>query len=149
VWVDPGPKLKDWNPQFATAARKGFTRWNAASIPVRVNFVVDSADADVRVHWVDEMEEKRVGVARRTRDGNYWIVSAEVILALHEPGGALLSVPALTSIATHEAGHVLGLYHSPLYLDIMSPGYNRQIEPSPADLMTMRLLYTLPPGRFR
>ena len=149
VWVDPAPGLADWNPRFASAARDGFKGWNAAGLPIRMNFLVDSTDAEVRVHWADQLEEKRVGVARRVRDQDYWIVSAEIVLALHEPGGRLLTAEALRSIAAHEAGHMLGLGHSPFGLDIMAAGYSSQVEPSGADLNTMRLLYTIPPGRFR
>ncbi len=149
VWIDRAPPLADWAPEFAVAAQQGFNRWNAAGIPVRMAFVIDSADAEVRVRWADRLEEKRVGVALRTRNSDYWLVAADVTLAVHEPGGGLLGRDAVRSIATHEAGHMLGLLHSPHSLDIMSAGYNRQIEPSPADLMTMRLLYTMPPGRFR
>ena len=149
IWVDRSPALADWNPEFARAARDGFDRWNAAGIPVRMVFVIDSTDAEVRVRWADALADKRVGSAIRTRNGDYWVVAAEVTLALHEPGGGALSVDAVRAIATHEAGHMLGLFHSPNPLDIMSASYRRQIEPSPADLNTMRLLYTLPPGRFR
>ena len=149
IWVDGSPELADWNPDFARAARDGFDRWNAAGIPVRMVFVMDSTGAEVRVRWADGLPDKRVGTAVRTRNGDYWVVRTDVTLALHEPGGGPLTADAVRAIATHEAGHMLGLFHSPNPLDIMSASYRRQIEPSPADLNTMRLLYTLPPGRFR
>jgi hypothetical protein len=149
IWVDPAPKIADWNPKNAAAARDGFKRWLAAGIPLRMNFVVDSAKADVHVFWVDGIEEKVVGITRREGDMDYWLTKADITLALHEPGGGVLNIESIRAIATHEAGHALGLEHSPNLLDIMAWNYDRQIEPSPADLMTLRLLYTIPPGRFR
>jgi matrixin len=149
VWVDPAPSLPGWNPRFAAAARDGFTRWTAAGIPVRMNFVMDSGDAEVRVHWTSEFESSRLGVTSRRRNRNYWLVSADITVALHEKGGAALGAGAIMAIAAHEAGHALGLGHSPHDDDIMAPGYDRQPEPSGRDLMTMQLFYTIPPGRFR
>jgi hypothetical protein len=149
IWVDPSPRLADWNPRFAAAARDGIQRWEAANIPVRMAFVVDSSTADVRVRWVEQLDDKLLGVARTVRNQHYWIVRAEIIIALRSDVRDLLKVGEIQAIASHEAGHMLGLGHSNFGLDVMAPGYYRQIEPSPADLMTMRLLYTIPAGRFR
>jgi hypothetical protein len=149
VWVAASSQLEDWTSKNAGAARDGFKRWTAAGIPVRINFVMDSASAEIRVRWVEKLDEKVVGITRRRIDSDYWLTGADITLGLHEAGGAALNVDALRAIATHEAGHALGLEHSPNWLDIMSWNFDRQIEPSPADLMTLRLLYTLPPGRFR
>jgi hypothetical protein len=149
VWVEPSPSIPDWDPAFLRAARDGIKRWNSAGIPVRMNFVVDSTDAEVKLRWVSKMDGRTVGQTMRFRNREFWLVRAEIIMAIHEPGGAVLSPASIRSIATHEAGHMLGLDHSPYQLDIMAPGYSQQIEPSVSDLNTMRLLYTLPPGRFR
>lgn len=149
VWVDPDPSLSGWDPRYAAAARDGFKRWTAAGIPVRMNFVLDSGDAEVRVHWTREFEGAKLGVTSRRRNRNYWLVSADITIALHEKGGAALGVGPIMAIAAHEAGHALGLGHSPHDDDIMAAGYDRQPEPSGRDLVTMQLFYTIPPGRFR
>ena len=149
VWVDPDPGLPGWDPRYADAARDGFNRWTAAGIPVGMSFVPDSAGAEVRVHWTSEFEGSRLGMTSRRRNRKYWLVSADITIALHEKGGAALGIGPILAIAAHEAGHVLGLGHSPHNDDIMAPGYDRQPEPSGRDLMTMQLFYTIPPGRFR
>jgi hypothetical protein len=149
VWVDPAPKVPAWDPRFAAAARDGVSRWTAAGIPVRINFVVDSSDAEVKVEWTERLEDLRVGVTQTMRDGDYWIRGANITIATRSQAGGDMTVADVRAVASHEAGHMLGLGHSSFALDIMAPGYSTQIEPSPSDLKTLRLLYTIPPGRFR
>ena len=148
IWVQPSGNFRDWNPANPAAARDGIKRWADAGIPLRLSFVVDSSDAEVFVRWADTLPG-RIGQAERTVDRKYHYVRAEITIALRNSNDPPLPLEAIRAVAAHEAGHMLGLDHSPYPDDIMHSGYGRQIDPSGRDLQTMRLLYTLPPGRFR
>ena len=149
VWIEPSTSLPDWNRENVAVARDGIKRWVDAGIPVRINFVVDSSHAEVLVRWADKLEERAIGTTTRFVYEDLWMARSEITIALHDPRGPILPPEAIRAIAAHEAGHMLGLDHSPYDDDIMSRGYGRQVDPSGRDLQTMRLLYTLPPGRFR
>ena len=149
IWVQPYSTLRDWNSGNPAAARDGIKRWTDAGIPVRMNFVVDSSDAEVFVRWADTLPG-RIGQAQRSINRKYHYVRAEITIALRNSSDPMpLSTEAIRVVAAHEAGHMLGLDHSPYPDDVMFAGYSRQVDPSGRDLQTMRLLYTLPPGRFR
>jgi predicted Zn-dependent protease len=149
IWVQPFAKLRDWNSANPAAARDGIGRWSDAGIPVRMIFVVDSSEADVIVVWADTLPG-RIGQAQRSINRKYHYVRAEITIALHHSiDPTPFGTEMIRATAAHEAGHMLGLDHSPYQDDIMHSGLNRQIDPSGRDLLTMRLLYTLPPGRFR
>lgn len=149
VWVDPLSRIPDWRADYAGAARGAFEQWRSAGIPVRVNFLVDSAGAEVRVTWVDRFDDERIGSTRRYRDQHWWLVAGDITLALHTSRGTPLPPEVVAATAVHEAGHLLGLNHSPDAADIMAARHHGVHEPSPADLATMRLLYSIPPGRLR
>jgi hypothetical protein len=147
VWVEPVSTIADWRPDYAVVARQAFEYWTAAGIPVRISFPVDSAGAEVRVLWTDRFDDSRIGTTRRFRDQHWWLVAGEIGLAVHHSSGAPLDPEVVGAAAIHEAGHVLGLNHSPDSSDIMAPRHHSTVVPSPADLATMRLLYSVPPGR--
>jgi hypothetical protein len=149
VWVEPTSSVADWRADYAIVARQAFDYWVAAGIPVRLSFPVDSAGAEVIVLWTDRFTDSRIGTTRRFRDQHWWIVAGEIALAVHHTSGALLDPEVVRAAAIHEAGHVLGLNHSPDTLDIMASRHHSTTVPSPADLATMRLLYSVPPGRLR
>ncbi len=149
IWVQPASTLPNWTRAHPVAARDGIKRWSDAGIPVRLAFVVDSSDAEVTVLWVDTLPY-RIGQAQRSLNRKYLYVRAVISVALRNSNDLEpLSLEAVRVVAAHEAGHMLGLDHSPFPDDVMFAGYSRQVDPSGRDLQTMRLLYTLPPGRFR
>ncbi len=150
VWIEPTSDLAGWRPEYVDSARRAFERWRGAGIPVRVNFLVDSTDAEVRIRWADRLEESRIGSTRRIRDQHWWLVAGEITLALRASNGEPLPASTIGATAVHEAGHLLGLNHSPDAADLMASRHHYGVNaPSTADLATMRLLYSVPPGRLR
>ena len=149
VWIEPHSSLSDWRGEYVDSARRAFERWSEAGIPVRVNFLVDSVGAEVRVLWADRLAESRIGSTRRIRDQHWWLVAGEITLALHHSTGEVLGPTMVGATAVHEAGHLLGLNHSPDGGDIMAARHHGVNTPSATDFATLRLLYSVPPGRLR
>ena len=148
VWIDTAPPLEGWNADLVNQVRTAFEAWTETGIPIRFEFVADSAGADVDVTWVDRFDEPISGKTRWARDNRWWIVDGSITLALHHNSGPVLSSTAIHAIALHEVGHLLGLDHSRNIDNIMTPRV-RVKTLSDEDRATMKLLYTLPPGAVR
>ena len=148
VWIQPTSDVADWNSDFVQQARVAFTEWSATGIPVYFTFVSDSAHADVHLTWVDHFDETVSGKTLWARDGRYWMVDADIILATHHSSGESLDASAIRALALHEVGHLLGLDHTADVTTIMTPRV-RVRELTAADRATVRLLYSLPPGSLR
>ena len=148
VWIDPDPPLEGWDADFEHQVRSAFMAWTETGIPIRFQFVADSADSDVDVSWVDRFDEPISGKTRWARDNRWWIVDGSITIALHHNSGPTLSATAIHAIALHEVGHLLGLDHSRNIDNIMTPRV-RVKALSDEDRATMKLLYTLPPGAVR
>jgi hypothetical protein len=155
VWVQNAPALDGWRPEFADEVRRAFTQWQAVGVPVHFAFVPDSAGADVHVAWIDHFSEPISGRTLWARDDHWWIVGADLTVALRHAAphdstgrGAALDADAVRAIALHEVGHLLGLDHTADPSNIMTPRV-RSRALSPADVATVRLLYSLPPGSVR
>ena len=145
VWIANGSNLADWKDEFPGRVRDAFDEWPCLTFPVRFVFVTDSADADVRVGWIDHFDTPISGKTLWARDRSWWIVNGNITLALHHNGGEPLDESAVKAISLHEVGHLLGLDHTLDTSNIMTPRV-RVRDLSPADRATMELLYTLPPG---
>jgi hypothetical protein len=145
VWVQPTTTLKDFWPRFIDRTHDAFYTWAAAGIPMRFLFVDDSAQAEVHVVWVDRFDDSAAGKTYWSRDTNWWIVGADIEIALHRPTGEAYDDQMIRTIALHEVGHLIGLDHSPNPDDIMSPKVH-VTSLSAADLRTAALIYKLPPG---
>ena len=148
VWIQPTSNVPDWDPGYVIQVRDAFATWSTTKIPVRFFYVADSAGADVHVRFIDRFAEPISGKTRWARDDSWWIVDADIVIALHHDTGESLDLSAIRAIALHEIGHMLGLDHTSDIANIMTPRV-RVRELSAADRSTMELLYTLPPGPVR
>ena len=145
VWVGSNPTIEGWDDSYPDRVRDAFDQWADLGIPVKFTFVRDSTDADVHVSWIDHFDSPISGKTVWARDSRWWIVSANITLALHHNAGELLDPKAIHAIALHEVGHLLGLDHTADTTNIMTARV-RVRDLSEADRATMKLLYSLPPG---
>ncbi|MBK5188178.1 MAG: matrixin family metalloprotease [Gemmatimonadaceae bacterium] len=145
VWVGSGPAIEGWDDSYPERVRNAFDQWADLGIPVKFTFVRDSTDADVHVSWIDHFDSPISGKTIWARDSKWWIVTANITLALHHNAGELLDAKAIHAIALHEVGHLLGLDHTADTANIMTARV-RVRDLSEADRATMKLLYSLPPG---
>lgn len=148
VFIREDYALDGWNPDFATAVRDAFDTWTQVGIPVRFTFIVDSASADVHVHFTEQFTSGISGKTVWSRDTNWWLVSSNIQLALAHPIGGFVSPPQMRAIALHEVGHLLGLDHATAAEHIMSARI-RVRDLTDADRATARLLYSVPAGSLR
>ena len=139
-----------YTPEMGQAVRDAFARWQRVSgIPVVFAFTRDSTRADVAVRWIAEFPIERTGQAdvRWNRAG--WLLSGTLTLATRNPGGIPLPVGAVSTVALHEIGHLLGLGHSDDSGDVMYPTTDMRDDITPRDRRTARLLYAVPPGSLK
>ncbi len=145
VWIQPTTTLHDFWPDFKDRTRDAFYTWAASGVPMRFLFVDDSSKAEVHVVWVDRFNDSAAGKTYWARDKNWWIVGADIEIALHRPTGEAYDSQMIRTIALHEVGHLIGLDHSPNPDDIMSAAVH-VMALSSSDLRTAALIYKLPPG---
>lgn len=148
VWIQPASNLADWSDAYVEEVRAAFDEWDMLELPVRFAFVDDSAHADVHVNWIDQFDQPISGRTKWARDDDWWITDADIVLAVHHHRGEVLDLDAMRAMALHEIGHLLGLDHTSDTACIMAPKV-RVRDLSAADVATVRLLYTLPPGAVR
>jgi predicted Zn-dependent protease len=148
VWVQPFSTARGFSADFVSPARRGFTAWNDLMLGVHFEMVDDSSTADVHVTWSAALARyssaigQRVGVTYRVTSQAGWIVLAHVVLSTDR------DIYTVQNAARHEAGHVLGLGHSPMMDDIMAAATEgRQYKITDADARTVTLLYQLPAGQ--
>lgn len=146
VWIQPVARITNWSPASLPLVRDAFLEWGEAGVPINFTFVLDSASANVHVSFVDRFREPISGKTLWTHDERWFILKANVMIAVHHQGGDLLDRAATKAIALHEVGHLLGLDHTSDSTSIMAPRV-RVKELSAADRATVQLLYSLPPGR--
>jgi len=148
VWVQPETPTSDFSAGFPDIVRAAFEEWALTGIPLAFSFVPDSSKADIHVTWIDRFDEQISGKTLWAHDDDWWIVEANIVLAIHHRGGEPLDNSAVRAIALHEVGHLIGLDHTTDTANIMTPKV-RVKELSDADRATARLLYALPPGKVK
>jgi hypothetical protein len=148
VYVSTGAGLADWRPEYVRQVVSAFAAWGRTGLPLQFRLVDDSARADVRVSWVDRFAQPISGRTVWSRDDRWWMIDANITLALHHNDGAPLDADQVRAIALHEVGHLIGLDHTADPANVMAPRV-RVRELSAADAATARLLYSVPAGRVR
>jgi hypothetical protein len=145
VWVQPHSAEKGFSPELISPTRRAFTAWNEVPLGVTFEIVEDSTAADTHVTWSASMPGlQQLGTTFRMTGATGWIAFAHVILSTS------YDIYTVQNAARHEAGHVLGLGHSPNVSDIMAAATEgRQYQLTDADRGTATWLYQLPPGKIR
>jgi hypothetical protein len=143
VWVQPQSSEQGFTPDLIIPTRRAFSAWNEVGLGVSFEMVEDSSTADVHVTWRSQMlEPRQIGTTFRMTGGSGWIAFAHVVLS------TAYDIYAVQNAARHEAGHVLGLGHSPDVQDIMAAATEgKQYVITDADRRTAQVLYLLPPGK--
>jgi hypothetical protein len=149
VWIQPSSDLKGWTATMVPVAREAFGNWISGSLPVRFDFVADSASAEIIVTWQDAFEARRVGLTTRYRDQHGWLGKAHIAVALNTADGMVIDIRYIGAVVTHEVGHALGLDHSPSRHDLMAERNEGVFQPTTEDRSTLALIYSLPPGSIR
>lgn len=148
VWVQSAPQLEDWHEEYIEAVSDAFMAWDSVELPVRFRMVRDSTEAEIHVTWTPRFNEQISGRTRWSRDNDWWIVNASIMLAIHHQQGDRLDQSAMKAMALHEVGHLLGLDHTTNTGSIMAPRV-RIRELAAVDIATVRLLYSVPAGTLR
>ena len=143
VWVQPQSSEAGFSSELISPTHRAFTAWNELALGVAFAIVDDSTHADVHVTWSATMPKAaQLGTTFRMTGGAGWIAFAHVVLATS------YDIYTVQNAARHEAGHVLGLGHSPETRDIMAAATEgRQYQLTDADRATAGWLYRLPPGK--
>jgi hypothetical protein len=151
VYIEPSSSVAGFDLSYPVMAQDVFDEWSSAGFPLRFEFVLDSAGADIAIRWRDRFPEsdgQRIGVTERIQSSDFLIDRAGIMIALHDSAGRALSPTVVAGIVRHEVGHALGLNHSN---DPSSVMYREAatMTMSASDRATLRLLYLVPGGSLR
>jgi hypothetical protein len=144
--VEGGPA--SYEPRMAGFLMKALERWEEAGAGIRFVTVGDTGSAEILVRWIDHFDFDRAGQTDLTWDQAGRVRKAAILLAIRTNTGVVLPDAALLTVAVHEAGHALGLPHSPDTNDVMFPATQTGVL-SERDRRTAQILYQLPTGPVR
>jgi hypothetical protein len=130
-------------PAFWQQSEEALEEWNRVpGLPLRFRRTDHYREADIRFRWVRRFDESQAGTTEWQTDGEGWLSSATVTLAVEHVDGTLMSDEFVLLVALHELGHAIGLPHSEEPADVMHPG-NRSRKPSDRDVRSAIQLYDL------
>ncbi len=143
VYIDDSSVPEHYSPTYYTQVEKAMEYWekggNGKLEFTPVFEIVDSKDADIRIKWVENLENVEgapSGVAGyaspRISDGRF--LRVDIVLEVGNYQGKAwrqYGDATMLSIAKHELGHALGLGHSSSRRDIMYPEYERRDNVNP------------------
>ena len=144
--IEGGPSA--YHPRMAGYVREALGLWEGAGAGVRFTTISDTATAEILVRWIDHFDFDRAGQTDLTWDQAGRVRKAAILLALRTNTGVALPDAALLTVAVHEAGHALGMPHSPDSNDVMFPA-TQTGSLSERDRRTVQVLYQLPTGPVR
>lgn len=147
VYVQPASAISGWGSTHQAAVSKAMATWSQASKQkLRFQLVQNPGQADIKVSWIKQLDENRLGLSPFVSDGKR-ILQADVVLGVMHPlSGGPMSESELTSTAIHEFGHALGMQgHSPYPQDVMFFSVHPQQSPqlTDRDIKTFELLYAM------
>ena len=128
-------------PDFWEESVRALDYWNEVSgLPLVFRSTRDERSAEVRFRWIRRFDARQAGTTDWETDGEGWLTSVVVTLAMEHEDGTPMGDDFLRMVALHELGHVIGLPHSDSPADVMHPG-NRSLYLSDRDIRSARQLY--------
>ena len=138
VYFAPAPPAR---PDFWSTTANAMAAWNAVSgIPLSFRRTEHRRGADVEFRWLRRFEARHAGTTEWETDGDGWLRTVTVTLALEHEDGTPMSDEFRGLVSLHELGHAIGLPHSDEPTDVMHPG-NRRFDLSDRDILSARQLY--------
>jgi tetratricopeptide (TPR) repeat protein len=153
VYLKDGQDLEGWHPEYVELVKAAFSEWQKAlEDRIQFVFVTDKKQYDVLVDWKDaqKLDLDELGGRNDKTLWNNYIALNNITFSLKTSEGVYFSPAALQTIALHEIGHMLGLWHSDDVGDVMSEEgpLLELVEPlhlSKRDVNTMLTLYRQKP----
>ncbi|MBX9879132.1 MAG: tetratricopeptide repeat protein [Candidatus Obscuribacterales bacterium] len=153
IFITDGQGVPNFRPEFIDIARNSFIDWvNAAQGRIRITFVSDPHNADIKVVWTADPKElpnpAEAGFADFSYRQHCLLKGTIKLLTVLMDRTQTVSANQLRKACLHEVGHILGLRgHSPDPSDVMFyslPIEDKWLMPSKRDAEIIVRLYSEP-----